>query len=102
MDLIEDKTKSIDLDRNESSGQNPLPGVIHEEQPMPIPNDSIDIQTLVMQDIAHRREVGIERYGTALQVNNGRDMLRDAYEEAIDLAIYLRGMIAERDLNREE
>lgn len=67
------------------------------EQPAPAPNDSPDVQSMVLADIATRREIGIERYGVALQPHNGRDMLRDAYEEAIDLAIYLRGAIAERD-----
>jgi hypothetical protein len=32
-----------------------------------------------------------------LQAFNGRDALRDAYEEALDLACYLRQAIAERD-----
>lgn len=67
------------------------------DQPMPVVNDHPDIQTLVLRDIATRREVGIDRYGTALQPFNGRDMLLDAYEEAIDLAIYLRGLLYERD-----
>ena len=67
------------------------------DQPLPIVNDSPDVQSMVIEDIRARREVGIERYGTALQPHNGRDALRDAYEEAIDLAMYLRQMIAERD-----
>jgi hypothetical protein len=50
-----------------------------------------------MQDIAERREHGIRTYGTPLQAHNGRDALRDAYEEALDLAMYLRQAIAERD-----
>jgi hypothetical protein len=61
------------------------------DQPLPAVNDSPDIQSMVVADIIQRRQVGIERYGTALQAHNGRDMLRDAYEEALDLAIYLRG-----------
>lgn len=69
----------------------------HTEQPMPVPNGSPDVQSMVIADIRHRREVGIERYGTPLQAHNGRDALRDAYEEALDLACYLRQAIAERD-----
>ncbi len=68
------------------------------EQPMPTPNEERDIQSLVISDIVTRRAVGIQRYGTALQPNNGRDALRDAYEEALDLAMYLRQAIEERDL----
>ena len=67
------------------------------DQPLPVPNDSQDIQSMVIADIEARRELGIRRYGTALQAHNGRDALRDAYEEALDLAVYLRQVIAERD-----
>jgi len=66
------------------------------DQPLPVRNASTDIQTLVIRDIELRREVGISRYGTALQAHNGRDALWDAYEEALDLACYLRQMIEER------
>lgn len=68
------------------------------DQPLPIRNNATDIQTLVIQDIEERRQVGISRYGTALQPNNGRDALRDAYEEAIDLSMYLKQLMVERDL----
>lgn len=67
------------------------------DQPLPIINGSTDIQTLVIEDIKMRRQVGIERYGTALQAHNGRDALRDAYEEALDLCMYLRQLIEERE-----
>jgi hypothetical protein len=50
-----------------------------------------------MQDMQSRHELGIKRYGTPLQPHNGRDALRDAYEEALDLAVYLRTAIFERD-----
>ena len=39
-----------------------------------------------------RRALGIARYGTPLQLDNGRDMRRDAREEALDLAVYLWGL----------
>jgi len=35
---------------------------------------------MVIADIEARRQVGVQRYGTALQAHNGRDALRDAYE----------------------
>jgi hypothetical protein len=66
-------------------------------QPMPIPSDRPSIQSLVRADIDAREQVGISRYGTSLQPHNGRDMLRDAYDEAMDLTTYLRGVIEERD-----
>lgn len=67
------------------------------EQPAPIQNDHPAVWPLVMVDMATRDKVGRERYGTPLQPHNGRDVLRDAYEEALDLAVYLRSAIYERD-----
>jgi hypothetical protein len=67
------------------------------DQPLPVRNGRPDVQSLVMADIETRRQVGIERYGTPLQPFSGRDALRDAYEEALDLAMYLRQAIEERD-----
>lgn len=63
---------------------------------MPIKNDSTPIVDLVITDIINRKQEGIKRYGTPLQANNGRDALLDAYEEALDLAIYLRQVIEEQ------
>lgn len=68
------------------------------DQPLPVPNEHPDIQSQVIADIEARRELGIQRYGSALQPHNGRDALRDAYEEALDLAMYLKQAIVERDL----
>ena len=67
-----------------------------EDQPAPIPNNTIPIVDLVMNDLQERKTVGIARYGTPLQANNGRDALIDAYQEALDLCIYLRQVIEER------
>lgn len=50
---------------------------------------------LLAEDVAERERVGIQRYGTPLQPHNGRDMIRDAYDEALDLVIYLRGALLE-------
>jgi hypothetical protein len=67
------------------------------EQPMPIVNAYPFMQDLVLQDIEKRKEIGIQRYGTLLQPFNGRDFLRDAYEECLDQVMYLRGCLFERD-----
>lgn len=66
------------------------------DQQLPVVNDNKFIQDLVIKDIEERKQLGIRKYGTALQANNGRDMLLDAYEEALDLCIYLRGCLEER------
>jgi hypothetical protein len=65
-------------------------------QPVPIKNDTMCIQDLVIRDIEERKVIGLEKYGTLLQARNGRDALVDAYQEALDLCQYLRQMIEER------
>lgn len=65
------------------------------EQPAPITGKQAFIKDLVVQDIQKRAEAGKLRYGTYLQANNGRDALKDAYEEALDLAMYLRQLMEE-------
>lgn len=67
------------------------------DQPMPTPNNNPAVWPIVMADMQARHELGIKRYGTPLQPHNGRDALRDAYEESLDLAVYLRTAIFERD-----
>ena len=66
-------------------------------QPKPEPNNTQPIHEQVIEDIKLRAEAGKQNYGTYLQVNNGRDSLLDAYEEAQDLALYLKQAILERD-----
>lgn len=65
-------------------------------QSVPVRNDSTPIVDLVLADLNQRSKVGLRKYGTLLQAGNGRDALWDAYEEALDLAMYLRQAIAER------
>lgn len=65
-------------------------------QPAPIPNGKPAIADLVIADVRARQELGQRRYGTDLQASNGRDALVDAYQEAIDLAMYLRQLLEER------
>lgn len=67
------------------------------DQQLPMPNGHPEIADLVIADIYGRRELGKQRYGTALQPFNGRDALRDAYEELLDGACYLRQLMYERD-----
>jgi hypothetical protein len=67
------------------------------DQPLPTRNDLPNVQDMVIADMEARKAVGLARYGTLLQPHNGRDFLLDAYQEAMDLAIYLRGCLYERD-----
>lgn len=66
-------------------------------EPEPIKNDSTPIWDLVIEDMKQRNEEGIKKYGTPLQANNGRKALVDAYQEILDLAVYLRQEIEERN-----
>lgn len=79
----------------ESPSSSPPSGEV-TDQPPPQPGQG-DMWLLVMDDMAARRETGIGRYGTPLQAHNGRDALVDAYQEALDLAVYLRQAIYERE-----
>jgi hypothetical protein len=65
--------------------------------PPPIPNDQPALWDLVIDEMRARDRLGQQRYHTRLQPHNGRDMLRDALDEALDLVVYLRGAIYERD-----
>lgn len=65
-------------------------------QQAPIQNKNTPVWELVMKDMKARNQFGIEKYGTPLQAFNGRDALKDAYEEVLDLAVYLRQLIEER------
>lgn len=67
------------------------------DQPEPIANDNPPVWLLVKRDMLRRNAFGVEKYGVPLQANNGRDALKDAYEEALDLCAYLRQAIYERD-----
>ena len=70
---------------------------MHTEQPKPTQGVG-DMALEVISDLLVRRKVGISRYGAPLQAGNGRNAVRDAYEEALDLACYLRQIQEERDI----
>jgi hypothetical protein len=68
---------------------------VHE--PDPVPNNYPPIWDLVRDDINIREQMGLAKYHTKLQPFNGRDPLWDAYQEALDLVVYLRQAIFERE-----
>jgi len=49
-----------------------------------------DITWAVMQDLAARAKKGYIKYNTTLGENNHQNMLQHAYEEALDMAQYLK------------
>lgn len=68
-----------------------------KKQPKPKKNKNKAIVDLLVQELNERKKIGIITYGTPLQAFNGRDSLRDALDEALDLCVYLRQAIEERD-----
>lgn len=52
---------------------------------------------MVLADLTNRALEGKEKYGEPLLANNGRNALWDAYQEALDLAMYLRQAIEEQE-----
>ena len=51
---------------------------------------------MVLTDLTNRALEGKEKYGEPLKAHNGRNALWDAYQEALDLAMYLRQLIEEQ------
>lgn len=47
------------------------------------------VQRLLM-DMTTRHHDGVAKYGTPLQPNNGRDSLKDAYQEVLDFCVYVK------------
>ena len=59
-------------------------------------SDRIEVLPSVLGDLALRVSKGARQYGEPLTTHNGRDGLQDAYEEALDLALYLKQAMLER------
>ncbi len=69
---------------------------LNAEEPLPVKTNEKAVWDLVIEDMKARNEVGIAKYGTPLQANNGRNHLVDAYQEVLDLAVYLRAAIEQQ------
>ncbi len=65
-------------------------------EPPPAPGTG-DTWKLVIADMEERRRVGIAKYKTPLQPDNGRDSLVDAYQEGLDFVVYIRNAIEQRN-----
>ena len=68
---------------------------ITEQQP-PKDTGGKSVWQMVLADMAEREQHGIAKYGLPVLAFNGRDPLIDAYQEALDLCVYLRQAIEER------
>lgn len=67
-------------------------------EPDPTANNQPAVWGLVVEDMQARDVMGREKYGTPLQPFNGRDALWDAYQEVLDLSVYLRQAIFEKEV----
>lgn len=65
-------------------------------QNKPTPNELPPVKDMVIADLQARAEVGLKTYGVYLQPHNGREPLVDAYQEALDMAMYLRQALYEK------
>jgi hypothetical protein len=78
------------------------------DQVIPVHNDGPSMHDLVIADLAKRqkslpavrllkarKELGLDRYKTILQANNGRDALLDLTDELGDAVVYARQMVEE-------
>ena len=83
-------------------GTGKIDNVLNNPEPPPIKNNHPAVWDLVLADMKERDEIGKQKYDTRLQPFNGRDPLVDAYQEALDLVVYLRQAIYERDNQGEK
>lgn len=62
-------------------------------------DNAVGTEARVCLDIIARQKKGIEKYGTTVAQNplSHKEWLQHAYEEALDMAIYLRRAIEEID-----
>lgn len=71
-----------------------------KHEPMPTKSTG-DLWKDVISDMEERRIVGIERYGTPLQPNNGRRPEVDLYQELLDASVYGKQLIVEMSMMRK-
>ena len=50
----------------------------------------------VIADLEARKQFGTKKYGQPLTAENELDMLQEAYEESLDLCVYLRCAIEKK------
>lgn len=72
-----------------------------EYQPDPVSGKRIVVEGVV-SDILERAEEGKKKYGTYLMTDNGREAMWDAYQEALDLVMYLKQHLMENEAVRDK
>ena len=61
-----------------------------------------DTESLVCVDIRYRQQLGVRKYGTTVAGNELSEVqwLQHAYEEALDMAVYLKRLIQEKSTSQ--
>lgn len=57
----------------------------------------MDLFEEVKKDLDERNQLGYQSYGGPMEPHDGRDALVEAYQEALDLVMYLKKAIVERN-----
>lgn len=74
-----------------------------EVQPPPLKQEKLPYSVdMVIKDLNDRKQFGLNKYGTALTANNGRNNLIDCYQELMDLLVYLRSEIDENWIDPDD
>jgi len=74
----------------------PAPAATYE--PRPKPNNGPSMHDLVIKDMEDRKQFGLDKYNTTLQAFNGRNAAMDAFQEALDLVVYFKQMLEEKEI----
>jgi hypothetical protein len=69
---------------------------LNTPEPAPVKTEGVAVWDLVLDDIRERDATGRAKYGTRLQVHNGRRPLVDLYQELLDATVYARQEIERR------
>jgi len=71
-----------------------------DKEPNPIVNEEKPVWAQVMMDMQERNDRGVKEYGTPLQPFNGRNALKDMYQEDLDRTVYLKQHLIEQESER--
>ena len=67
------------------------------KQPDPTPGKK-PVLPYLLRDLIDRAQTTSQKYGTHLETDNGRQALVDAYQEALDLCMYLKQALMEMEV----
>ena len=57
--------------------------------------ESVVLEAMIREDMKERHEFGKAKYNTPLRADDGQNTLIDAYQEAVDLSVYLYKILME-------